>query len=167
MNGYLIAARDGVDYGKQLVGALMFWFPRGLWPGKPLDTGIYIANGRGYRFTNLSAPLWIEFFLNGGWILLVVGMCALGFFLHRWDSRLDRQLETFRMPTVLGCIVPFYLMILLRGSLIQAVPYLFFAVVVASFISTGRPRRPTRQTVRAPVGADPPLGQPETRKNHV
>jgi hypothetical protein len=139
VNGYTIAVRDGIDIGNQALGVALFWIPRALWPGKAYDTGIEIANGRGYSFTNLSAPLWIEFFLNGGWVALVIGMFVLGAALHRWDTRLDRELALYSMPTVLGCILPFYMLILLRGSLLQAAPYLFFTLVCAYFVQR-RPR---------------------------
>jgi hypothetical protein len=147
MNGYLVAARDGIVPLKQLSGVLLFWVPRTLWTAKPEDTGGYIAEGRGYFFTNLSAPLWIEFYLNGSWLLLAVGMFALGFALHRWDTRLNAELNLYRMPGLLGCILPFYLMILLRGSLLQAGVFFFSVLAFSAFVSQrkkpkARPRAP-------------------------
>ena len=143
MNGYLVAARDGIVPGKQFSGVLLFWVPRTLWTAQTVDTGEYIANGRGYCFTNLSAPLWIEFYLNGGWLLLAVGMFALGFALHRWDTRLNAQLDLDRMPGLVGCILPFYLMILLRGSLSagRSLPVLAFWRSQLSFRSERSRRR--------------------------
>lgn len=159
VNSVTVAAREGIDYGHQALGVLLFWVPRAIWPGKAVDTGVYIADARGYPFTNLSAPLWIEFYLNAGWIGLVLCMGALGYFLHRWDTKLNRDLIVFSMPSVLGCIVPFYMLILLRGSLLQAAPYLFFTVVCAVFIGarsrppgepfTGRRVHPTREMSHA------------------
>lgn len=134
MNGYLVGAREGIQPGKQFLGVLLFWVPRAWWVDKPLDTGPFIATERGYSFTNLSAPLWIEFFLNGGWLLLAVGMFALGFALHRWDTKLNIQCDVNGMPSVLGCILPFYLMILLRGSLLQAASFLFCIAVFPAFV---------------------------------
>jgi len=132
---------------KQFAGVLLFWVPRTLWTTKPVDTGGYIAAGRGYSFTNLSAPLWIEFYLNGSWLLLAVGMFALGFALHRWDTRLNAELTFHRMPGLIGCILPFYLMILLRGSLLQAAVFLACVVAFSAFVSqrkkrNSRPRAP-------------------------
>lgn len=147
VNGYTIAIRDGIHVGNQALGVILFWIPRALWPGKAYDSGIVIANGRGYSFTNLSAPLWIEFFLNGGWIALVIGMFALGAALHRWDTRLDKELAQYSMPTILGCILPFYMLILLRGSLLQAAPYLFFTLVCAYFVQ----RRPEKEPDAVPA----------------
>lgn len=147
MNGYLSAEREGIIPGKQFSGVLLFWVRRALWPDKPIDTGVHIANVRGYPFTNLSAPLWIEFYMNGGWILLVLGMFALGFGLHRWDTRLNSQIQTDGMPSLIGCILPFYMLILLRGSLLQASAFLFFIVTFSLFV---RQRRRIKAQPRPP-----------------
>ncbi|WP_156613718.1 hypothetical protein [Mycobacterium sp. 852002-51961_SCH5331710] len=134
MNGYLVASRDGIVPGRQLLGVFLFAVPRKLWDDKPVDSGILIANVRGYPFTNLSAPLWIEFFLNGSWILLIVGMFALGWWLHRTDTGIERQFDAAGMPALLTCVLPFYMMILLRGSLLQAASFLFFLLLFAAFV---------------------------------
>lgn len=152
MNGYTIAIRDGIDLGNQALGVFLFWIPRAIWPEKALDSGIVIANGRGYSFTNLSAPLWVELFLNGGWVILILGMFAAGAALHRWDTKLDRELALYSMPTILGCILPFYMLILLRGSLLQAAPYLFFTLVCTYFVQ----RRPEKKSEPLPPFLRPP-----------
>ncbi|MEZ0342895.1 hypothetical protein ACAG25_23300 [Mycobacterium sp. pV006] len=152
INGYLVAMRDGIDFGNQALGVVLFWIPRAIWPGKAYDTGIVIANSRGYGFTNLSAPLWIEFFMNGGWLVLVLGMFTLGVALHRWDTNLDRELALYSMPTILGCILPFYMLILLRGSLLQAAPYLFFTILCTLFVTR---RTNSKTTVPKPFPLQP------------
>ena len=167
MNGYLVGARDGIVPLKQFAGVLLFWVPRTLWTTKPVDTGGYIAAGRGYSFTNLSAPLWIEFYLNGSWLLLAVGMFALGFALHRWDTRLNAELTFHRMPGLLGCILPFYLMILLRGSLLQAAVFLACVVAFSAFVSQ---RKKPNSRPRAPDVVPellPGLGREQLRADYV
>jgi hypothetical protein len=167
MNGYLVGAREGIILGKQFSGVLLFWLPRTLWTNKPVDTGIYIANMRGYAFTNLSAPLWIEFYLNGGWVVLAVGMFALGLGLHRWDTRLSSQFDVDRMPGPLACILPFYMMILLRGSLLQAASFLFFILVFSAFV---RQRKKAKIRPGAPTGfgePQPAFGEDQTRMTYV
>jgi hypothetical protein len=116
-----VHARGHTD-GEQLVGAVLFWVPRQLWPDKPVDTGILLADYRGYSFTNLSAPLWAELFIDGGWMLLLVGMAALGFALRRLDDQAVRTLmRGSALPGgVLISVLPFYLVIMLRGSLLQS-----------------------------------------------
>lgn len=150
-NGFLVTTREGIEVGRQGMGVLLFWIPRAIWSSKPVDTGIFIANSRGYSLTNLSAPLWVEFFINGGWVALCLGMLVVGFFLHRWDTKLDRDLQFFGMPSVLGSVLPFYLMILLRGSLLQAAPYLFFILVSWWFISLKRARSKPADGRHGPV----------------
>lgn len=158
MNSMLIVSRTGVQFFHQLMGVPLFWVPRQLWPDKPVDTGIYLANQRGYNFTNLSAPWWGELYINGGWALLVIAMFALGYALHKWDTRIDQDLGTFGVPGILGSIYPFLLMIFLRGSLIQATPYFVFSAGCAFFVMKWRrgkarqvstlPGRPAAATVR-------------------
>jgi hypothetical protein len=167
MNGYLVGARDGIVPLKQFSGVLLFWVPRSLWTAKPEDTAGIIAEGRGYSFTNLSAPLWIEFYLNGSWLLLAVGMFALGFALHRWDTRLNAELTLHRMPGLLGCILPFYLMILLRGSLLQATASLCCILAFSAFVSQ---RKKPKTRPRAPDVVPellPGLGGKQRRADYV
>lgn len=139
MNTVEMVQARGIVWGEQLLGVLLFWLPRSIWPGKPVDTGIEIAQFKGYSFQNLSAPLWAEFYVNGGWVLLVAGMVGTGFVLRRLDARAERLLRSSALPGVLACVTPFYLLILLRGSLLQAMVNLF--VIVASSWFVTRPER--------------------------
>ncbi|MGW4101269.1 hypothetical protein [Mycobacterium sp. NPDC004974] len=167
-NGYLVAERDGIVPGRQMLGVFLFAVPRSFWTDKPVDSGILIANVRGYPFTNLSAPLWIEFYLNGGWVLLILGMFGLGWWLHRVDTGIERQFNTVGMPTLLSCVLPFYMMILLRGSLLQAASYLFFILVFATFLRTSSARKePIGGIDRRPDDTDDLEVPPRPRGNHV
>jgi hypothetical protein len=166
MNGYLVGAREGIVPLKQLSGVVFFWVPRTIWAQKPVDTAEYIADGRGYSFTNLSSPLWIEFYLNGSWVLLAVAMFALGFGLHRWDTRLDAQFDVYRVPGLLGCILPFFLMIVLRGPLLHAATYLLFILGFSAFVT----KRKTKTRSRASTGRSQPhpmLNADRERTNYV
>jgi hypothetical protein len=163
-NGYLIVERDGIRVFGQFLGVLLFWIPRVLWPEKPVDTGIYIAQNRGYPVTNLSAPFWIEMYMNGGFVILVLAMFAAGYFLHGWDTRIDRQLSVFHMPGVLGSIVPFYMFILLRGSLLQAMPFLVMTVVCYLFVRASNKSDPRKGTKVARGPTRTPRVQPRERR---
>jgi hypothetical protein len=61
-------------------------------------------------------------------------MFGLGWWLHRIDTRIERQFNTAGMPALLSCVLPFYMMILLRGSLLQAASFLFFILLFAAFL---------------------------------
>lgn len=133
----------GIEWGRQLFGVALFWVPRSIWTDKPIDTGVLLAQFRGYSFTNLSAPLWSELFINGGWVLLLAGMFTVGYAIRVWDGKLDYLFSIGGVPTILGCVIPFYLLILLRGSLLQAVAPLA-VILLCTWLATSR--RPTITT---------------------
>lgn len=133
-NTVLYVDREGSTHGRQAAGVVLFWVPRKLWQDKPTDTGILLADFRGYKFKNLSAPLWCELYINGTWPALIAGMGALGALARRQDDRIDATLRRTRSPGVLACILPFYLIILLRGSLLQAMSSLLVIVVCGLFV---------------------------------
>jgi len=112
---------DGlVEYGRQALGVVFFWVPRTFWPDKPVDTGILLANYRGYSFDNLSAPLWAEFLVNGGVVALAVGFLAVGYLLRVMDENLLPAFPRAGFWAIVGAIFPVYMTILLRGSMLQA-----------------------------------------------
>ena len=119
-NTVLYVERRGFSEGEQALGVALFWVPRQVWPDKPRDTGIVLAEFRGYGFTNLSAPLWAELYINAGWAAVLAGGAALGWWARGRDERTVAALRRSRAPDILGCILPFYLIFLLRGSLLQA-----------------------------------------------
>ena len=125
----------GLTDGKQALGVIFFWVPRSIWVTKPVDTGTLLGEYRNYSFTNLSAPLWSELFINGGWIALVIGMLALGVVIRRMDLNTNRRLTSGLPSSVVASVLPFYLLILCRGSLLQAMANLAAMLVFAAFIT--------------------------------
>lgn len=132
---------EGVTWGWQLLGVLLFWVPRSVWPGKPVDTGVLLAEFKGYDFTNLSSPIWSELLVNFGWIGVLAGMGLLGFWFRTMDRRADVYLRTFPIPPVVVCATTFYLLIVLRGSLLNAASYLLVILLASWFVTGKRPKR--------------------------
>ncbi|MFI5509954.1 oligosaccharide repeat unit polymerase [Mycobacterium sp. NPDC051804] len=137
-NTLLYVDRHGFTDGEQAVGVLLFWVPRGIWPDKPRDTGILLAASRSYSFQNLSAPLWSELYVNAGWPLLILGMILAGALVRKLDGRIEESLQRARAPGILACVMPFYLVILLRGSLLQAMSYLTVILACTAFVARWR-----------------------------
>jgi hypothetical protein len=144
-----VVGDEGFSYVRQPLGVVLFWVPRSLWADKPVDTGIYLAEERGYEFQNLSAPLWAEMFVIGGHLVVVGGFIALGYVVVRGDDRLVERLAGRRRYSVAAAFMPFYLIILLRGSLLQATA-LVATLAMSAWLTRPVPgRRPGRRRARA------------------
>jgi hypothetical protein len=117
--------RDGLAGGRQLLGALLFFVPSQWWGDKPLATGIEIGNFlmTWYQmwFTNLSAPLVAEGYLDFG----VLGVVAYALGLAALVQRIEGWAAPGRAPLVQAVAVylAFFLVFLMRGSLMIAVAY--------------------------------------------
>ncbi len=128
---------EGISWGIQALGSPLVWVPRSLWSGKPEDTGVIVARERGYDFTNLSAPLWAEAYINGGWPLVPVVMGIFGYFMRRADFRFatDSVRHAGSLASVSGAVLPFYMIVILRGSLLQATGMAIAFVAVLWLVS--------------------------------
>jgi hypothetical protein len=141
---------NGITWGNQLLGVVLFWVPRSLWAEKPTDTGILLAEFKDYWFTNLSAPIPSELFINGGWALLTVGLLLLGYLMRQWDRSSETSIQQYGVPTILGCILPAYFVLVLRGSLLQAMSNLA-VILLIWFLVTRRASRPAATTGQRPT----------------
>ena len=142
--------------GDRLLGVLFFWVPRSIWPNKPIDTGILLANFRGYSFTNLSSPLWAEFAINVGVVCTLLLMIGFGAGVVVLDLRLPRAFAVGGTAAIIGAILPAYMIILLRGSLLQASGGLFVMIASMAFLGAllqeGMGGRHSLRTARVQVG---------------
>lgn len=163
---------DGlVQFGQQALGSLLFWVPRSLWANKPVDTGILLAQYRGYSFDNLSAPLWAEFLVNGGIAFLVVGFLVVGYVLRVMDTKLLPAFPAAGYWAIVGAIFPVYMTILLRGSLLQATGAVAVAIGCLLFVRQWSPGSPPQAAQLAePLGEeqyrDRQIGHEEQRIDH-
>ncbi|MFD1212060.1 hypothetical protein ACFQ36_08405 [Arthrobacter sp. GCM10027362] len=139
-NSYLYIQSEGPTWGRQALGVLLFWVPRSLWTGKPDDTGLLLAGYRGYSFTNLSAPLWAEALINGGMVALVATFLALGLLIVRLDRRLPQSLRSDSGLAIAASVFPAYMIILLRGSMLQATGVFTIMLLSIVLVSSGGKR---------------------------
>lgn len=130
----------GITWGKQLLGVLFFWIPRSIWSDKPVDTGILLAEFRGYDFSNLSAPIFSELYINGGWFGTAIGMLAIGWLLRKLDMRAERQIVLEGQLPLIACILPMYLLLVFRGSLLQSMAFLAVIIVCSWFVTIASAR---------------------------
>jgi len=137
---------DGlVEPGRQVLGNLLFWVPRAIWPDKPTDSGIVLAEYRGYSFDNLSAPMWAEALINGGIVAVVLVFLALGFALRVMDVRIVVAFASGGVWAIVGAVFPVFMTILMRGSLLQATGATMVMIACLLFVAGGREGPPATQ----------------------
>jgi peptidoglycan/LPS O-acetylase OafA/YrhL len=112
---------------------VLFWVPRGIWPTKPLDSGVEVGLWMSSANVNLSSPLWAEAWINFGVPGVVVTLALLGLVSRRFDSGFGAGKVSANAVGYLGVsILAGYMFILLRGSLLQSMGRLMvLAVAVA------------------------------------
>ncbi len=94
--------------------------------------------------------------MNGGIIAVVVGFLLLGLVLRAMDSRIVPALRVGGVWAIVGAILPVFMTILLRGSLLQATGALFLTVLCILVVVGGRGR-----VEAAPDPGPPPQPTPD------
>jgi hypothetical protein len=124
----------GMQWGHQLLGSLLFFVPSSVWSGKPLATGIFLADyliaKYSMWFTNLSAPLVAEGYLDFGPGGVLAYAAATAWFVVLVNRIAERGARWIALPMAIYMSV--FLMIVLRGSLMIAMG--FAAAAVLSFL---------------------------------
>ena len=127
----------GFAWGGQILGALLFFVPRSIWPGKPAGTGhtAIVALDQFY-FTNVSANLAVEGYMNFGLLGIALFAVLVGILSRRADlfywrrrSRWEEKLGDMLYPFVM-----FMFFFLMRGDMMSAWAYTFAQLAVGSVI---------------------------------
>jgi hypothetical protein len=151
-----------LQWGRQLLGALLFFVPSSLWTSKPVATGIFLGNYLSAHysmwFTNLSAPLVAEGYLDFGYIGVVAYAAGTAYFVTFLDTLARRGDKWGAFPMAIYGSV--FLMIVLRGSLMIATAFgvaafLSFSLasaLLSTKLGTRQPRRAGREFARRRTG---------------
>jgi hypothetical protein len=153
LNVYEMVQSKGLSWGWQFLGAAMSYVPRNIWPEKAYPTGTSAAVFAGYTFTNLSAPLISEIYVDFG----MVGVAIIPFFVGWLIISLDRRAASFGSERghiveklFFGGLIG-YETIILRGSLISIISHVYLyggLIWILSVIC--RPRRSQTLSIARP-----------------
>jgi hypothetical protein len=129
-NGVQVIPDGAFPIFKQILASIFFFVPRGVWPGKPNDTGVELARMLGLDFQNLSAPWILEAFVNARFMGVISVSILLGFYLTKVDLLSNSSMRYF----LVGSVTSGFLFIVLRGSLLQATGRAVFSIFIISII---------------------------------
>jgi hypothetical protein len=141
-----MVGRQGIGWGRQLLGDFLFFVPSSVWHMKPLATGIAIGNflimHHSGWFTNLSAPLPAEGYIDFGTLGVALYGAVLAVIVE-WLNRIAAD-DSRSIAFPIAVYASLFLMFALRGSLMVAFAYgagSFMAFwVTASCLSIGSRR---------------------------
>lgn len=132
-----------VTFGVQLMGVLLFFVPRSVWPGKPISSGHEVSRIGEFEHNNIAMNILGEGYVNFGFL----GVFLFGFFLGficgkldgiYWrDSNADEKLYCFYILFLSGLVFVF------RGSLLSAFAYvigMLFVVFLVFYVTRKRLR---------------------------
>ena len=115
-----------ITFGRQLMGALLFFVPRKIWPTKPIGSGATLAAEQD-AFSNISMPYFGEGYINFG----LLGIFLFTVFLAFITAYLDRNYWKSGDPRVKTWFTPYYLvfvgaaLFIMRGDLMSSFAYTF------------------------------------------
>lgn len=129
----------GCAHGSQLIGAILFFIPRSVWPSKPVPSGELVFSSLNFHFTDIAFPLPFEGVLNFGLIGLPIFALSYGLIVrmldrHYWKSRESHFGDA---PSTLMLYYPFLLCLtfyMLRGAMMTTFTYIFGDLAVMALL---------------------------------
>ena len=112
-------SEQGFDYGYHLLGSILFFVPREVWPSKPNGTGADTGEAIGYTFLNLSSPMWAEFYNAGGIFAVIIGFAVYA----RWCGWAERVANGDGPALLVTAYLSGFEVFMLRGDLMNTFAY--------------------------------------------
>lgn len=135
LNVVSYVADKGVSFGNQLLGVAAIAVPRSAWPLKPEPTGTTAAKHIGYPYTNISAPIISELYVDFGAVGVTLGALLLGLLLRHVDARLGLFNVRRKSPTtIIPAMIAAYVIILCRGSLMAVIANIMLQLLLTAWI---------------------------------
>lgn len=117
----------GITWGHQLLGNILFFIPRTIWPAKPIGSGAMMAEKLGWSFNNISCPFIGEGYINFGILGVVLFAIILSLLSKFADESYARKIINKDKPvSFIEIFYPFslgFLFFILRGDLLSSLSY--------------------------------------------
>ncbi|MGO4928337.1 O-antigen polymerase [Fundicoccus sp. Sow4_F4] len=140
VRGIIYTSVNGISWGRQLLGNVLFFVPRTVWPNKPIGSGLMIASDLGWQFTNVSFPYIGEGYINFGILGVILFAVVLGRISKKADHRYKFSIENTKVEiNYVDIVYPFtlgFLFFIMRGDLLSSLSFYigFMLPVIVLFI---------------------------------
>lgn len=122
--GYRFAQEQGYYHGLNILSAVLVLVPRSIWPDKSDGVGAAIITYFGGTFKNVSAPLYLEFFIDFGFVGVAVYSLVLGLLLG-WVNSAAAQAGRYTVPWMLNIALFATMPLLVRGAVMTGTVALY------------------------------------------
>ena len=133
----LSLGESDLTWGTQLIGAILFFVPRAIWPEKPISSGALVADESSLVFDNISFAFFAEGYINFGIFGVILFAVALGWFAARFDTR-ARTMRLSGRDLVYYHFAVGLIFFFMRGSLMNGVAFAtgaYFAIFLVMKLS--------------------------------
>ncbi|MET4003017.1 oligosaccharide repeat unit polymerase [Arthrobacter sp. UYCu511] len=111
---------NGHTFGNQILSGMGFFIPRSVWETKSEPASYAVAESAGYSWTNLSLPLHAEFYMEFGYIGMIILMIFMGWLIFRLD---EIWLYSATAPhAVISAYISFAMLGIMRGPIGAQIP---------------------------------------------
>lgn len=123
-----------IQWGKQLLGVILFFVPRELWANKPIGSGALMAHKLNMTFDNLSANYFAEGYINFGYVGILIFLAIIAFVTAIVDKYGSLVYKT--QPAIFYFYLQFIFLLfyLLRGDLMSSFALLIMIIVLNTIV---------------------------------
>lgn len=122
-NTLTVIDKEIVTNGNQLMGVVLFFVPRSIWPNKPIGSGAFIAEKLYFEFSNISMSLVGEGYLNFGFLGVFLFMFLLAMLVKRFDFVFWSYKNSVDYKLIIYMYLQGLLFFILRGDLLSSFAY--------------------------------------------
>jgi hypothetical protein len=111
--------------GRQMMGVVLFFVPRDVWPNKPVGSGAFLFDQLGLGFNNVACTFLAEGYINFGILGSIVFTALLALAIARYDGWYWRRggRIRFTLPRLFYFVCIGMLFFILRGDLMSSFAY--------------------------------------------
>lgn len=127
----IVIRKDIVTWGQQLLGSILFFVPRSIWPSKPIGSGALITENYDDD-TNVSMPFFGEGYINFGYLGVFFFSFALAAFSAHFDYLYWKVKKYKRDSSLFGIyyfIIVSSMLYILRGDMMSSFAYTFATLI--------------------------------------